>query len=97
MALVGSRVELDADEVRRQAERAGAGARGWGGRGKDAETRGVPTGREGGQGCPSRRGASRGAGQRSPERGSAARSRPEPSWSPWVFAERFWTRLWSSV
>lgn len=34
MALVGSRVELDADEVRRQAERAGAGARGSGGVGR---------------------------------------------------------------
>lgn len=64
MALVGNRVELDADEVRGQAERAGAGA---GGRGRDAESRGVPALTEGGQGCPSRRGASRGAGQRSIE------------------------------
>lgn len=39
MALVGSRVELDADEVRGQAERAGPGA---GGRGRDAEPRGGP-------------------------------------------------------
>lgn len=64
MALVGSRVELDADEVRGQAERAGPGT---GGRGRDAEPPGVPAGTEGGQGCPLRRGASHGARQSSPE------------------------------
>lgn len=64
MALVGSRVELDADEVRGQAERAGLGASG---RGRDAEPRGVRAGTEGGQSCPSRRGAFHGARQNSPE------------------------------
>lgn len=83
MALVGSRVELDADEVRGQAERAGPGT---GGHRRAWEGCGASAGTEGGQGCPSRRGASHGARQSSP-------GQPEPPWTLWAFAEPFWTRL----
>lgn len=75
MALVGSRVELDADEVRGQAEGAGPGAGGVGGMRRPA---GSQAGREGGQ-------AALHAGERPAGPGSAARSRPEPSWTFWVF------------
>lgn len=75
MALVGSRVELDADEVRGQAEGAGPGAGGVGGMRRPA---GSLAGREGGQ-------AALHAGERPAGPGSAARSRPEPSWTFWVF------------